>query len=90
MVLDIFALLVMLLLAAAGIALVVVLGTLPGKWAREVNHPQTDAINVLAWIGLFTGGIGWFVALVWSKHKTAEMLANASAVEPTVETGAQQ
>ncbi len=74
MVLDIFALIVMAVLIAAAIGLVVFLGTLPGKWAREAGHPQVDAINVLAWVGLLTGGIGWFVALVWSRYKTSEML----------------
>ena len=81
MILDIFALLVMLVLAAVAIALVVFLGTLPGKWAREANHPQAEAINVLAWVGLLTGGIGWFAALVWAKYKTAEIL-NAKKEAP--------
>lgn len=65
--LDIFAFIVLLILMAAGIALVVVVGNIPGNIARERGHPQADAITTLAWIGLITMGIGWFVALVWAK-----------------------
>ena len=72
--LDIFALIVLLILVAFTIWLVVLLGTLPGKWAREAGHPQREAINVLAWVGLLTGGPGWLAALVWSRYKTADML----------------
>jgi hypothetical protein len=64
--LDVFALLVMLLLAGVGIWLVVLLGNLPGKLARAAGHPQAKAINVLSWVGLLTLGIGWFAALVWA------------------------
>ncbi|ARN73186.1 DUF3302 domain-containing protein [Oceanicoccus sagamiensis] len=67
--LDIFAMIVLLILVAAGIALVVVIGNIPGNIARERGHPQVDAIATLAWIGLLTLGIGWFVALVWAKTK---------------------
>lgn len=90
MVLDVFALLVMLLLAAVAIALVVFLGSLPGKWARDARHPQAQAINVLAWVGLLTGGLGWFAALVWAKYKTAEMLSTEPTMQPTAEKDAQQ
>ncbi len=66
---EIFALIVLLVLCAAVIALVVVIGRIPGRIAREADHPQAEAINVLAWIGLLTLGMGWFIALVWAKAK---------------------
>lgn len=66
MVLDIFALIVMAVLVAVVIWLVVLLGPLPGKIARERGHPQADAIVVLGWIGLITLGVAWLVALVWA------------------------
>ena len=66
MILDIFALLVLLILLALCIALVVVLGPLPGKIAKQRNHPQTDAIQVMGWIGLITLGVPWLIALVWA------------------------
>ena len=68
MVLDIIALVVMLVIAGVGIWLVVIIGGLPGKMARAANHPQTNAINMLAWVGLITG-VGWFLALIWAQTK---------------------
>ena len=56
-------------LALFGIWLFVALGSLPGKKAAERNHPQAEAINVLGWLGLLFGGVGWMVALVWAHMK---------------------
>ena len=67
--LDIFALIVLLVLCTAVIWLVVKIGNIPGNIARQRSHPQTEAIAILAWIGLLTLGLGWFVALVWAKTK---------------------
>ena len=69
MVLDIFALIVMGVILAAMIWLVVLIGPLPGKIARERGHPQADAIYVLGWIGVITLGVGWLIALVWAYTK---------------------
>lgn len=69
MILDIFALLVLLILIALCIALVVVLGPLPGKIAKQRNHPQADAIQVMGWIGLIIMGVPWLIALVWAYTK---------------------
>jgi predicted histidine transporter YuiF (NhaC family) len=69
MVLDIFALAVMLLLLGVVIWLVVLLGNMPGEIARKNNHPQARAITALGWIGVITMGIGWFVAIVWAYYK---------------------
>ncbi len=63
--LDIFALIVLLVIGGVAVLLVVVLGGLPGKIARQRNHPQADAIAVCGWLGLVTG-IMWAVALVWA------------------------
>ena len=43
------------------------IGSLPARIARRRQHPQVDAINAMAWLGLIlTGGIGWGLALVWA------------------------
>ena len=47
MFLDIFALVVIALLIAVVIWLVVLLGSMPGKIARERNHPQADAVTTM-------------------------------------------
>ena len=69
MFLDIFALIVIAILLAAVIWLVVFLGNVPGDIARKRNHPQSEAISALGWIGLITMGLGWFVAMVWAYYK---------------------
>ena len=69
MILDIFALIVIAILLGLVIWLVVFLGNLPGDIARKRNHPQSEAISALGWIGLITMGVGWFVAMVWAYYK---------------------
>ena len=63
-----FAILVSLVLLL--IWLYTVLAKMPGEKARERNHPQAEAINVLGWIGLLLGVAPWLVALVWAYVKT--------------------
>ena len=67
--LDAFALLVLLVLVATGIWLFVIIGRIPGRIARAAEHPQAEAINLLGWFGLAAGGVGWVLALVWSKTR---------------------
>ena len=71
MVLDIFALVVIVVMIAAVIAIVVKLGPLPGNIAKDRGHPQADAIWVLGWIGIVTLGIAWPFALVWAYTRTS-------------------
>jgi hypothetical protein len=67
--LEAFALIVIVTIAAVSIWLIVLIGNIPGNIARAAGHPQAEAISYLAWIGLLTLGLGWFVALVWAKMK---------------------
>jgi predicted histidine transporter YuiF (NhaC family) len=66
---DIFSLVVIALLLAVVIWLVVLLGNMPGDIARKRNHPQSDAISALGWLGLITMGVGWLIAIVWAYYK---------------------
>ncbi len=72
MILDIFALIVIAVLIAATIAIVVLLGNLPGKIARQRANPQADAVTALGWIGIATLGLAWPVALVWAYWRSPE------------------
>ena len=87
--LDIFALIVLLVLCAVAIWLVVLIGNIPGNIARAAEHPQAEAISYLAWIGLLTMGVGWFIALVWAKLKPiaprAELEQRISVLEHKLE-----
>ncbi len=60
---------VLLLLALILILIFVELAKLPGAKASERGHPQAEAINILGWLGLLLGGVGWVVALVWAYTK---------------------
>ena len=86
MVLDIFALVVIALLLGVVIWLVVLLGNMPGDIARKRNHPQSQAISALGWIGLITMGLGWFIAIVWAYYKPE----TSAAVEQDTENDLRQ
>ena len=59
-----FIILVIIVLLA--IWIYVEMAKFPGAKAREREHPQADAINVLAWVGLLLGVVPWVIALVWA------------------------
>ena len=54
--------------------LFVELGGLPGKTARKRGHRQAEAINVLGWLGLLLGGVGWVAAMVWAYTKPPQVI----------------
>lgn len=58
------------------------LGGLPGKTAGKRHHPQADAIKILGWLGLFTGGIVWCVALVWAYYYPTTLSNDANSGDP--------
>ncbi len=67
--LDYFTFVVLGLLLVTGLGLAFVLGSLPGKIAADRGHPQADAIRVTGWLGLFTLGLLFPVALIWAFTK---------------------
>lgn len=62
---DIFAWIVLLVLAISAVVAIVVLGSLPGKIARQRNHPYAQAVTVAGWIGLIFIAL-WPLALIWA------------------------
>jgi hypothetical protein len=64
--LDIFALVILMVLLAAGVGIWVSLGMMPGRIARARNHPQADAINICGWFGVITMGILCPLAFIWA------------------------
>lgn len=67
--LDIFALIVLLVLLASAIALWAIVGMLPGRIARDRNHPQAEAITVCGWFGVLTLGLLCPLAFIWAYTK---------------------
>ncbi len=70
-VIHILILILMILLAIAAVSLIVVMAASPGRIAKARSHPQTEAINVLGWVGLPAGIVLWVVALVWAFYRQA-------------------
>jgi ABC-type Fe3+ transport system permease subunit len=66
MLLDYFALAVLLVLATAAVVIWVLLGIMPGRIARDRNHPHADAISVCGWWGVLTMGLLLPVAYIWA------------------------
>ena len=65
-VLDAIAFFVFAVLIAVTLIIIVFLGQLPGRIARQRGHPQAAAINVTGWLGLATLGLLWPLALIWA------------------------
>jgi len=64
--LDVLTFAVLGVLLLVGLYAAFRLGALPGQIARQRGHPQADAINVAGWVGLFTLGLLWPLALIWA------------------------
>jgi hypothetical protein len=89
--LDIFALIVLIVLALAAVAGWVVLAIMPGRIARARNHPQAEAISVCGWWGAITLGILAPLAYIWAYTRPPGILEQkASLAEPEDEPGEEQ
>lgn len=75
---DIFALIILIILAVTIVAVWAILGMMPGKIARERNHPQAEAINVCGWWGVITMGLLLPVAWIWAYTNTGQGNGNKS------------
>src|SRR5262245_29176261 len=64
--LDLFAWIVLILLAAIIVAVFVALGMLPGYIARKRNHPWAEAVAVGGWVTLIFGFVFWPLVLIWA------------------------
>lgn len=64
--LDVFAWIVLLVLAASTIAVFCILGWLPGHVAKSRNHPAAQAVQAAGWITLLCGFALWPIAMIWA------------------------
>lgn len=71
-VLDIFAWVVLIVLIGTVIAIFVFLAMLPGRIAKQRNHPQYEAVNVAGWLGAIALGVFWPLALIWAFYISPE------------------
>ena len=63
---DIFAWLVLVVLAATGVAVLVALGMMPGHIARKRGHPWPEAVTAGSWATLVFGFVFWRLVLIWA------------------------
>ena len=76
---DFIAFLAMAVVFCGVVYLVIALGDLPGKIAKERSHPQVAAITAMAWLGLlFTGGVVYIIAFVWAYYDYTPAIPAAS------------
>ena len=64
--LDLFALVVLIVVAATLGAAAVIIAMLPGQIAKKRQHPQAEAIAICGWFGLLTLGILLPLAYIWA------------------------
>jgi hypothetical protein len=64
--LDIFAWIVLVILAASAVAVFCIVGWLPGHISKIRGHPWADAVTVAGWITLICGFALWPIALIWA------------------------
>jgi len=57
----------LLVLLSIGAIVFIEIAGLPGREARKRNHPSADAINLLGWLGLPLGIVGWLAAMTWAR-----------------------
>ncbi|MDX2486498.1 MAG: DUF3302 domain-containing protein [Gammaproteobacteria bacterium] len=83
--LDIFALVILFVLAAVVVGVILALGMLPGKIAHSRNHPQAEAINMCGWWGVITMGLLLPLAFIWAYTKPATSGPETTKLEQSSE-----
>lgn len=63
---DLFAWIVLVVLAATAVAVFVALGMMPGHIARKRGHPWVEAVTVGSWATLIFGFVFWPLVLIWA------------------------
>jgi hypothetical protein len=63
---DIFSWIVLLVVVALLVAMIVALGAMPGRIARQRGHPWAEAVAVGGWATLVFGLVVWPLVLVWA------------------------
>jgi hypothetical protein len=64
--LEFFALLVLLVLLAGALFLIWLIGSLPGRIARNRGHRQADAVSIGGWCSLLMPLPLWPLVMVWA------------------------
>lgn len=85
--LDVMTLAIILIVVVTNVFFLLWLAGLPGQLARDRQHPQADAINVLGWLSLLTLFATWPVALVWAYMSPANVRLASSSKSSSPQEG---
>lgn len=66
MILNYFALAVLVVLAVTGLGAIWLIGALPGRIARARGHERADAVATAGWCSLLMPVPLWPLAMVWA------------------------
>ena len=69
MVLNIFALIILVVLLVTALAIIFLLARLPGQIARNRGHAQAEAVAVAGWGSVLLPIPLWPLAMVWAYYK---------------------
>jgi hypothetical protein len=69
MVLNIFALIILVVLLVTALAIIFLLARLPGQIARNRGHAQAEAVAVAGWCSVLLPIPLWPLAMVWAYYK---------------------
>ena len=69
MVLNIFALFILVGLLVTALAIIFLLARLPGQIARNRGHAQAEAVAVAGWCSVLLPIPLWPLAMVWAYYK---------------------
>jgi hypothetical protein len=86
--LDVFALVVLAVLALAAAGVWVLLGMMPGRIARQRHHPQADAISICGWWGVITLGLLLPIAWIWAYTNPSATVSGTSKARMAEKEGA--
>ena len=59
----------LIILVTAGVTVLVLLASLPGKIAISRNHPDAEAVKMMGWAG-FLAVVPWIQAFIWAFKPT--------------------
>jgi hypothetical protein len=69
MVLNIFALIILVVLLVTALAVIFLLARLPGEIARNRGHAQAESVAVAGWCSVLLPIPLWPLAMVWAYYR---------------------
>jgi len=63
---DVFAVMVLIVAIASGVAVLLILAIAPGHVARRRGHPWAEAVAVAGWVTVLFGFVLWPLAFIWA------------------------